>query len=492
MRQFNKKKLALSVIILALVLSGFIYYIFRAFDDKGNELKPEAPSNQSVEVGLLTKKVKNPNIIEGYSTTEIAELNTSTLQQTGEKLLTDEQYYSISTEDNQAYSVTSQKPGIFERYKVKIDKDLTGASTFQVKWQGESDRTVDMYGWDYIKSSWVLLNYNLGRSGDELYVSADLDPKTMVKDSIANVIVGTAQKNSVLKGKIPDKKEYDFTFAWLSDTQYYSASYPEIYEKMTKYIVDNQKGQKIVYGIHTGDLVDNMDDTNQWKNADQSMKILDKAGIPYGVLAGNHDVGQTAFDYNAFYKYFGENRFKNKPTFGGSPNNNRDHYDLVSAGGENFIIVYLGWGLDENTYKWANDVLKKYPNYKAIVAAHGYISGRGTYVDKGKDIFDKIISVNKNVFLALGGHFGGAAINVKRNNDQVIYEMMANYQFNAEGGAGYFRLLHFDTKNNLIYVNTYSPYKNDYNFYEDDKEEFVIPMNGETGEVNLKTDALIF
>jgi len=490
--RFDKKKLALFVFILAVVLGGFVYYIFREFEDRGNEIQPEAPSNKSVEAGLLSKKVKNPNIIEGYGTTDIAELNVSTLQQTGEKPLSDEQYYNISTDDNQVYSVASQKPGIFQRYKMKIDKDLTGASTFQVKWQGKSSRTVDIYGWDYTKNSWVLLNYNLGRSGDELVITAELDAKTMVMDSMANVIIGTAQKNSILKGKLPDKKEYDFTFAWLSDTQYYSASYPEIYEKMTKYIVDNQKEQKIVYGIHTGDLVDNMDDTNQWKNADQSMKILDRAGFPYGVLAGNHDVGHTAFDYSAFNKYFGENRFKNKSTFGGTPNNNRDHYDLVTAGGENYLIVYLGWGMDDNTYKWANEVLKKYPNHRAIVAAHGYISGRGTYVDKGKDIFDKIITQNKNVFLALGGHYGGSAINVKRDDNQVIYEMMANYQFNAEGGAGYFRLLHFDTKNNLIYVNTYSPYKNDYNFYEDVKEEFVIPTNGENGEVNLNTDALLF
>jgi len=494
MRLINKKRFSISIMVLAIIICGFVYLFFNSFKDKNieSEQSANAQSNDSVETSLLTKKIKNLNILEGYSTGDIVELNTSNLEQTGEKALTEEQYYRISGEDKQTLSTTSQKSSIYQRYKLKIDKDLTGKSTFQVQWQGISNRTVDMYGWDYARNSWVLLNYNLDRTDVNLTINADLDTNTMVKDSVANIIIGTAQKNSILKGKIPKKSDYDYTFAWLSDTQYYSASYPEIYNDITKYIADNQKDQKIIYAIHTGDLVDNMDDANQWKNADQSMKVLDKAGIPYGVLAGNHDVGHTAFNYSQFYEYFGEKRFKNKSSFGASPNNNRDHYDLVTAGQQDFIILYIGWGLNDSTYNWSNEVLKKYSDRKAIVCTHGYISGKGTYVEQGNAIYDKIITQNKNVFMVLSGHYGGAVINVKRSNDHVFYEMMANYQFNAEGGAGYFRLLHFDTKNNLIYVNTYSPYKNDYNFYDDVKEEFVIPINEETGEAELNTDTLVF
>ena len=60
---------------------------------------------------------------------------------------------------------------------------------------------------------------------------------------------------------------------------------------MTQWIVDNKEKQNIQYVMHTGDIVDSMDRESEWVNADKSMKILEDANIPYGVLAGNHDVG---------------------------------------------------------------------------------------------------------------------------------------------------------------------------------------------------------
>ena len=37
--------------------------------------------------------------------------------------------------------------------------------------------------------------------------------------------------------------------------------------------------------------------TYEWENADEAMGILDKAGMPYGVLGGNHDVAAGLADY---------------------------------------------------------------------------------------------------------------------------------------------------------------------------------------------------
>ena len=59
--------------------------------------------------------------------------------------------------------------------------------------------------------------------------------------------------------------------------------------------------------------------------------------------------------------------------------------------------------------------------------------------------------------------------------------MLADYQAGPEGGQGYMRLLHFDQDNNRILVNTYSPYLDDYNYYDTDtnpgKDEFVIELD---------------
>ena len=66
---------------------------------------------------------------------------------------------------------------------------------------------------------------------------------------------------------------------------------------MNQWIVDNKKDWKIKYVLHTGDITDDYDMETQWKNADTAMKIFDDAGMPYGVLAGNHDVGAGLENY---------------------------------------------------------------------------------------------------------------------------------------------------------------------------------------------------
>ena len=118
----------------------------------------------------------------------------------------------------------------------------------------------------------------------------------------------------------------------------------------------------IKYVFHTGDLVDTAEDANQWNNANQAMKTLDMGKVPYGVLAGNHDVGHKTGDYTEFYKYFGENRFTSQDNYGESYKNNHGHYDLVSANGNDFIMVYMGWGVNDEDITWMNKVLAEHPD----------------------------------------------------------------------------------------------------------------------------------
>ena len=69
------------------------------------------------------------------------------------------------------------------------------------------------------------------------------------------------------------------------------------------------------YVAHTGDLVASSQDTKQWEIAKQAMDEL--YPIPYGVLAGNHDVGQNN-DYSNYSAYFGEKEFDKYPYYGGN------------------------------------------------------------------------------------------------------------------------------------------------------------------------------
>ncbi|WP_372813128.1 metallophosphoesterase [Paenibacillus sp.] len=76
------------------------------------------------------------------------------------------------------------------------------------------------------------------------------------------------------------------------------------------WIADKKDEMNIKYVIHTGDLVDEADKPIQWQRALDDMAVLEKAGVPYGVLAGNHDVDHKLGAYDHYWNYFGEDRFK--------------------------------------------------------------------------------------------------------------------------------------------------------------------------------------
>ena len=112
---------------------------------------------------------------------------------------------------------------------------------------------------------------------------------------------------------------------------------------MVEWIRDQRDPLNIQYVFHTGDIVDDSKD-KQWNRADTFMRVLDQHQIPYGVLAGNHDVRHKDGHYREYGRYFGAKRFEDKPYYGESYQNNRGHYDLISAGGNDYMMVYMGWG----------------------------------------------------------------------------------------------------------------------------------------------------
>ncbi len=396
----------------------------------------------------------------------------------GEKAFTPEDVSLVSKADGSYLVTDSDTKFPYHRFDVTVAEELDANDRVELVWKGNSleGRKVSMYAWNHIEGKWMLLDYKVAGSKD-FTISADVEVDDYVRDQKINVLV---------QDEIAD--EFDYTFVWMSDTQFYAESYPEIFMKQTEWIADMQKELNIKYVFHTGDLVNQSTKKKQWQNADKAMKVLDDHHIPYGVLAGNHDVDQVNNDYSAFYKYFGEHRFKDKPYYGGSYLNNRGHYDLISAGGNDFIMVYLGWGITDEGIQWVNDVLAAHPDRKAILSFHEYLLATGTRHPMGERLFKKIVVPNKNVLMVLCGHYHGAQTYVDEIDDdgdgepdRTVTQMLADYQAGPEGGQGYMRLLQFDQKNNRILVNTYSPYLDDYNYYDQDeypgKDEFVIDMD---------------
>lgn len=410
----------------------------------------------------------------------------------GEQAMSAEDYALISDADGKYLTDDSTEQFPYQRFQVQLDPSVKDTDQIELSWKGKSleGRKVSMYVWSPSKQQWISVDYKVAGSTDFALG--------------AWVTAGEYADNHTLQVMVQDElpvsqENYDFSFAWMSDTQYYSESYPHIYEDVVNWIADNKEKNKIKYVIHSGDIVDDADQEFQWKRASADMKVLEDANVPYGVLAGNHDVDHQLGAYDYYWNYFGEDRFKDQPTYGGSLDNNRGHYDLVSSNGNDFIMVYMGWGIRDSDIDWMNEVLAKYPDRKAILNFHEFLLVSGNRAPIADKIFEEVVQKNKNVFAVLSGHYHDSKLLVSElddngdgKTDRKVYQMLSDYQGGPEGGQGYIKLLQFDIANSKMYVKTYSPYMDDYNFYDPSdttkQEEFTLDVDLKPQVKEVSTD----
>jgi len=282
----------------------------------------------------------------------------------------------------------------------------------------------------------------------------------------------------------------DFTIIALPDTQHYSDVYPELYYAQTQWIADNIDDLNIVFVTHLGDIVQNRDqDESEWIVADTAMGYLDGV-VPYGVLPGNHDMeaGGIATYYT---KYFPAARFEENAWWGGDFNENRDNYQLFSAGGDDYIIVHLQFCPSDEALDWANEVLVKYPERRAIISTHSYLNEKAERVgickpesdgdNNGIHIWNKLIRPNSNIFLVLSGHIPGAARRVDSPNGIPVYQLLADYQDDENHGNGYLRIMQFHPQTDTLQVSTYSPAVDGY--LSDPENQFELDYEMTGGEI---------
>ncbi|WP_185975738.1 metallophosphoesterase [Tessaracoccus rhinocerotis] len=286
------------------------------------------------------------------------------------------------------------------------------------------------------------------------------------------------------------RSTYDFTVAHISDTQYYNAN-ADYYQHQTSindFLLAERDNLNLQYVAHTGDIVDNNEIPVQWERANPAYALFDEAGLPYGVLAGNHDVSQASNDYTEYSRHFGEARFAGNPWYGGSHLDNRGHYDLFSAGGIDFIHVFMGWGAGDEQIDWMNSVLAAHPERIAVVDLHEYMLTTGGLGALPQRILDEVIAVNPNVRMVQSGHYHDAFTRTDTFDDdgdgtaeRTVVSMLFDYQGLTEGGLGYLRLQHYDNDSQELRIRTYSPSLSDFNAddptLDDEHQSFEIPYS---------------
>jgi hypothetical protein len=279
----------------------------------------------------------------------------------------------------------------------------------------------------------------------------------------------------------------DFTLVFLPDTQNYpaflSGGSPQMFYAQTAWIAAQRDARHIAYVGHLGDCVQNGGNIGEWRYADTAMANLDMAQVPWGIVPGNHDQDPVGSPDGAstalFNQFFGVDRFADQPYYGGHfGSNNDNHFDLFSAGGLDFIVVYIEYGdsQDQVVLDWADSLLTVYATRRAIVISHNTMNtgNPGSFSSQGLTIHDALKG-HANFFLALGGHVAGEGRRLDVFNGDTVYSLLADYQGRANGGDGWLRLLEFSPANNRIQVRTYSPWLDQYE--TDGDSEFQLPYD---------------
>ncbi|SAI19473.1 Uncharacterised protein [Bordetella ansorpii] len=280
---------------------------------------------------------------------------------------------------------------------------------------------------------------------------------------------------------LPDTQFYS-RYATLDENTQYSRKFgSEPFMAQTYWITQNARDLGISFVAHLGDVVDQVGKPDQWKVADQAMRVLETAKVPYSVLAGNHDVlsdlgyvdensqlsgtdAQRTLANEPYLQWFGAARAGWQSTFGARDTSGFHEYHVFEAEGQKFMVLSLSWRISDAGIAWARRVISENPTLPVILVNHQLLN-----IDKdglspleteyGLMLWEKLIRDNDQIFMTLNGHHHGAAHLTKVNDfGHNVEEMVVDYQMAYQGGNGLMRLYEFDLTNNKIDVLSFSPW----------------------------------
>lgn len=274
----------------------------------------------------------------------------------------------------------------------------------------------------------------------------------------------------------PTPEPQPFTFVVIPDTQNYVYGYSEALSAIVDYAIEKKDELNIYAVLHSGDIVENNAFDSEWELMRDIFAPL-RGKVPFYCVAGNHDLGTGISDLNTVihgydqYKKFnlcdlnsGEQVYENGECW----------YQLYER--EGFLLVGFGYkyGLEDDLKRlaWVNEVLERYADYPAVILTHAFLYNNGEpSATSGLYLLKQVIDDHPNVRLLLCGHHKGVQRWEKTYPDgRVFRALMYNLQ-NEQNVAGYCQLLTFDPVSRTLYATSYSPYLNDYNFYDKESIE---------------------
>ncbi len=308
-------------------------------------------------------------------------------------------------------------------------------------------------------------------------------PAPAKKDPYADAVL--------VDGEAPLPEEGSFCFAVLPDTQHYSEEHPLTFMAQTEWIVKERERRRIAGVFHLGDIT-NKSTVPEWENAKRAMTVLEKAGLPFCLVPGNHDYsegGTTKDRTTKLNDFFPVAAMKKLAHWGGNydkePNRMENNYQYMAAGGRRFLILGLEFGPRGDVLRWANEVAAAHKDREIILLTHALIydddtrydwkkygkkqiwnphdyavaKATGDDVNDGEEIWRKLISKHENFILTLNGHVlhdGLGRVTTTTPAGRAIPQILVNFQMRPQGGDGWLRLLEFK-KDGTVQTYDYSP-----------------------------------
>ena len=300
-----------------------------------------------------------------------------------------------------------------------------------------------------------------------------------------------------------------FTIVALPDTQFYSASYPSIFNAQTAWIAANAQSRNIKLVLGLGDIVDAAGQPAQWQNADAAYKLLD-GKVPYLAAIGNHDYDASdpsSRSATAFNRWFGPTRYSQDAWYRGNypAGSNENFYGVFSIAGHTYLVLVMELMPRAGAVQWAASVLAANPDKEVIVVTHAYVYWDNSRIGRcdswnaqrmgldgdndGDLLWANLLRKYPNIIMVLSGHVtdqGGVGRRADLGDGgNLVNQMLSDYQSYPNGGGGYLRILTITPSLNRIDVTTYSPWADAY--YTDSKNQFTLDYRstGATGTGGL-------